>query len=185
MINRGKWYRYTPEDIRPGYPENTIFWRRDDDEADDFYEWSFDMYEISAGVDASGSTKVSVVDGLVSCVSKDISMLSLPEEFTLIEMEEGEAPPGLGWVLEDGVFRAPVVNKPFPFVYQVDFWSRMTDEEAQAVKHEMDSQPFRLRRIFESAGSYREDHELWPMLSGLAEALFGEDRAKEILAPSE
>lgn len=184
MKSRGVWESYTPEIIPFGMPENTLFWRRQNDGAD-FYEWTRLFYEINRGVDSSETIKVAATNGVASCVSSDVSMLSLPPQFELIELDEDEEAPGLGWSIVDGVFAPPVINAPVPFVYQVDFWSRMTDEEAQAVKHEMESQPFRLRRIFESAGSYREDHELWPLLSGLANALFGENRAKEILAPSE
>lgn len=79
---------------------------------------------------------------------------------------------------------------PFPFpepvtvVYSVDLWSRMTDSEADQVATAMGIQPFRIRKIFETANSYRSDHELWPLLVQIATALFGEDRAAEILAPS-
>ncbi|KRA63138.1 hypothetical protein [Rhizobium sp. Root651] len=82
---------------------------------------------------------------------------------------------------------APV---PFPFpepvtvVYGVDLWSRMTNGEADQVGAAMEQQPFRVRRIFESANSYRSDHELWPLLQQIATTLFGEERAAEILAPS-
>lgn len=68
-------------------------------------------------------------------------------------------------------------------VYSVDLWSRMTNAEADQVGAEMDRQPFRIRRIFESASSYRSDHELWPLLVQIATTLFGEDRAAQILAP--
>jgi hypothetical protein len=48
----------------------------------------------------------------------------------------------------------------------------------------MAEQPFRVRKIFETANSYRSDHELWPLLVQIATTLFGEERAAEILAPS-
>ncbi len=69
-------------------------------------------------------------------------------------------------------------------VYSVDLWSRMTDAEADQVGAAMETQPFRIRRIFESANSYRSDHELWQLLVQIATTLFGEDRAAQILAPS-
>lgn len=73
---------------------------------------------------------------------------------------------------------------PVTVVYSVDLWSRMTDAEADQVGAAMEAQPFRIRRIFESANSYREDHELWPLLAQIATTLFGAERATEILAPS-
>lgn len=79
------------------------------------------------------------------------------------------------------------VTPPTPkiaYLYAIDFWSRLTNEEADAVQAAMNNQPFRLRKIFETAKTFREDHELWPMLEGLASVLFGSVRAGEILAPS-
>lgn len=80
------------------------------------------------------------------------------------------------------------LNPPPPLavtiVYSVDLWSRMTNTEADQVGAAMDQQPFRVRRIFESANSYRSDHELWPLLEQIATTLFGAERAAEILAPS-
>ena len=78
----------------------------------------------------------------------------------------------------------PSFSDPATVVYSVDLWSRMTDAVADQVGVAMEAQPFRIRRIFESANSYREDHELWPLLVQIATTLFGEERAAEILAPS-
>lgn len=72
-------------------------------------------------------------------------------------------------------------------VYAVDLWTRLTDgEDGEAVQvvAEMETQPIRTRKIFESAGSYRSDHELWPLLVQITTTLFGEERAAQILAPS-
>ncbi|MDP9561409.1 UNVERIFIED_ORG: hypothetical protein J2740_002616 [Rhizobium nepotum] len=69
-------------------------------------------------------------------------------------------------------------------VYSVDLWSRMTDDEADQVGAAMDAQPFRVRKIFESASTFRSDHELWPLLVQISTSLFGEERAAQILAPS-
>ncbi|AQS61804.1 hypothetical protein AGRHK599_LOCUS1192 [Rhizobium rhizogenes] len=81
-------------------------------------------------------------------------------------------------------YAPPVAPEPATVVYSVDLWSRMTDAEANQVGAEMEQQPFRIRRIFESAGSYRSNHELWPLLQQIATTLFGAERAGEILAPS-
>lgn len=81
------------------------------------------------------------------------------------------------------VFEAPVAA-PVTVVFAVDLWSRMNDAEADQVGAAMAEQPFRIRKIFETANSYRSDHELWPLLAQIATTLFGAERAAEILAPS-
>lgn len=85
---------------------------------------------------------------------------------------------------------------PFPFpdpvtvVYAVDFWTRLdggadgNSGEVAQVLAAMEQQPIRTRKIFETANSFRSDHELWPLLRQLATGLFGEERAAQILAPS-
>lgn len=80
----------------------------------------------------------------------------------------------------------PVAESPEPVavVYSVDLWSRMTDAEADQVGAAMAERPFRIRKIFETANSYRSDHELWPLLVQIATTLFSEERAAQILAPS-
>lgn len=183
MKNRGVWENYVPDEIPFGMPANTLFWRRQSDGAD-FYVWSWLFYEFASGVDTSGTTKVAVVNGFACCISADVSMLSLPPQFDLIELENGDAIPQLGWLLVDGEFQAPVIPEPVTIVYQVDLWTRMTNPEAEAVLDQMAEQPARIRRIFESANSYRSDHELWPLLVEIATTLFGEERAAVILAPS-
>lgn len=83
-------------------------------------------------------------------------------------------------------FEPPNAETPDPVtvVYSVDLWSRMTDDEADQVGAAMSEQPFRIRKIFETANSYRSDHELWPLLVQIATTLFGDERAEQILAPS-
>ncbi len=183
MKNRGFWEAYIPEDIPLGMPANALFWRRQSDSAD-LYAWSRLFYEFATGADTSGTTKVAVVNGVAVCISADVSMLSLPSQFDLIELEAADVVPQLGWLLVDGAFQAPVVPDPATVVYSVDLWTRMTNAEADQVGAAMDQQPFRVRRIFESANSYRSDHELWQLLVQIATTLFGEERAAQILAPS-
>ncbi|MGV1784538.1 MULTISPECIES: hypothetical protein [Agrobacterium] len=183
MKNRGVWESYVPDEIPFGMPANALFWRRQSDGAD-LYVWSRLFYEFTGGADTSGTMKVVVVGGTAVCLSTDVSMLSLPSQFEMIELETGEAVPQLGWLLVDGEFQAPVVPDPVTVVYSVDLWTRMTNAEADQVGAAMDQQPFRVRRIFESANSYRSDHELWQLLVQIATDLFGAERAAQILAPS-
>ncbi len=77
------------------------------------------------------------------------------------------------------------VPEPVTVVNNVDLWSRMTNDEADQVGAAMDGQPFRVRKIFESASTFRSDHELWQLLVQIATTLFGEERAAQILAPSQ
>lgn len=69
-------------------------------------------------------------------------------------------------------------------LYPIDLWSRLTDEEAEAVEMAISAQPIRLQNIFRTASSYRSDHELWPVLRVISIELFGEQRATEVLAAS-
>ncbi|MDP9875630.1 hypothetical protein [Agrobacterium tumefaciens] len=86
---------------------------------------------------------------------------------------------------------APIEVAPVTTVYSVDFWTRLdggedgNSGEVAQVLAVMGQQPIRTRKIFESASSFRSDHELWPLLLQLAITLFGEDRAAQILASSE
>ncbi|WP_406873287.1 hypothetical protein WHT83_06200 [Aminobacter sp. P9b] len=73
---------------------------------------------------------------------------------------------------------------PVIVLYPVDLWSRLTNAEADQVEAAMATQPVRVQNIFRSASSYRNDHELWPLLENVATGLFGAARAREILAAS-
>lgn len=64
----------------------------------------------------------------------------------------------------------------------VMLWERMTETEAEQVSEAMASQPFRTRKIFETAATFRSDHELWPLLELMSIGLFGPDRAAKLLA---
>lgn len=189
MKNRGVWESYVPDEIPFGTPANALFWRRQSDSAD-LYVWSRLFYEFADGADTSGTIKVAVVNDVASCISADVSMLSLPSQFELIELEAGETVPQLGWLLVDGEFQAPVVPDPVTNVYAVDFWTRLdggedvNSGEVAQVLAAMEQQPIKTRKIFDTANSFRSDHELWPLLIQLATSLFGEERADEILAPS-
>ena len=79
-----------------------------------------------------------------------------------------------------------VANEPKPSVRvlpAVTLWERMTEAEAEQVAEVMATQPFRTRKIFETAATFRSDHELWPLLEQIANQLFGEARATELLDP--
>lgn len=79
---------------------------------------------------------------------------------------------------------------PVTVVYSVDFWTRLdggpdgNSGEVARVLAAMEQQPIKTRKIFDTANSFRSDHELWPLLNQLATGLFGKERAAQILAPS-
>ncbi|PZP54325.1 MAG: hypothetical protein DI595_00045 [Agrobacterium fabrum] len=91
---------------------------------------------------------------------------------------------------EEMAASAPSFPQPIPVLYSVDLWTRLdggTDGnsgEVAQVLAAMEQQPIRIRKIFDTANSYRSDHELWPLLVQIATTLFGAERAAEILAPS-
>lgn len=94
----------------------------------------------------------------------------------------------IGWSYTNGEFVAPSPNTDqlepvITIVPAVTLWERMTDAEAEQVAEAMATQPFRTRKIFETASTFRSDHELWPLLEQIANELFGADRAAELLAP--
>lgn len=84
-----------------------------------------------------------------------------------------------GEIIEFTPESAPVVT----ILPAVTLWERMTEAEAEQVAEVMATQPFRTRKIFETAATFRSDHELWPLLESMATQLFGEARAAELLAP--
>lgn len=88
-------------------------------------------------------------------------------------------------IWKNGAWLPHTPPTPISVLYPVHLWERMTQSEADAVGAVMAEQDFRTRKIFESASSYRSDHELWPLLQQIATQLFGAERAAQILAPSE
>lgn len=81
-----------------------------------------------------------------------------------------------------GDFTEPVRDPVVTVLAAVTLWERMTEAEAEQVSEVMATQPFRTRKIFETAATFRSDHELWPLLEQIANQLFGAGRAEELLA---
>lgn len=81
-----------------------------------------------------------------------------------------------------GDFPEPTPEPLAVIIPAVTLWERMTEAEADQVAAVMETQPFRTRKIFETAATFRSDHELWPLLEQIANQLFGKDRAVELLA---
>ncbi len=109
MINHGIWETYIPQEAPLGAPNNAIYWT---DGSRDWYEFSRENWSVVAGVDASGTTKVSIFNGFVSCVATDVTRMALFGKFLLLELEEGEDTPELGWKFEGGQFVKPTSPEP-------------------------------------------------------------------------
>ena len=183
MINHGDWIRYEPTPLPEGWV-TAMYWKRINDDVD-WYQWTRENWNVQGGADTTGTMKVLVVDGVAVSKAMDVTMLGGPGTFTLFELEANDPVPQLGWQLVEGSFVSPGVGTPVTVVYAVDLWTRLTDDEAEQVGGAMSQQPFRVRKIFESANSYRSDHELWPLLGQIAVDLLGAERSAEVLAPSE
>ena len=84
---------------------------------------------------------------------------------------------------EENELLGPQVNVTY-FVRAGDLWERVTEEEAEAIEAAIATQPIRIQNIFRARTEYHSNHELFPLLTEIAETLFGKERASEILAPS-
>jgi len=74
---------------------------------------------------------------------------------------------------------------PLPVVlYRADLYRRCTDDEADAIDAALANQPTRIRRIFESAVTFRSDDEMWSLLHDAAVGLFDDKRAAVLLSAS-
>ncbi len=78
IINHGMWARYVPESPPEGFPENTMFCRRDTD--------AIDWYEFMKGSPfQDGSVKMTVLGDIVQAATFDASWL-FPQSCTLLEV---------------------------------------------------------------------------------------------------
>jgi hypothetical protein len=93
------------------------------------------------------------------------------------------------WLSPDGKITVPPepepieLSDPITVLPAVTLWERLTEAKADQVNEVMATQPFRTRKIFETANTFRSDHELWPLLEQMATELFGEVRAAELFTP--
>lgn len=64
-------------------------------------------------------------------------------------------------------------------------WRRATDEEAEQMQAALDAQSVRLRNIYAGAAWIETTDELYGVLQAALVGLFGEQRAAELLEPTE
>ena len=125
-------------------------------------------------------------------VNKDGRVRVVSNEPSLVPPEDGETFIGSSDLINEGdVYDAeeneistPGVEPQTYFVRSGDLWERLTDEEAEQVEAAIATQPIRIQNIFRARTEYHSDHELFPLLTEIAETLFGSERASVILAPS-
>lgn len=79
----------------------------------------------------------------------------------------------------------PTPFLPVVFVRKLDYFSRMTDAEADTFQEMAATRPYRERAMLDAATQFETTHELWPLLLAMNVQAFGEARAAELLAPSE
>jgi hypothetical protein len=76
---------------------------------------------------------------------------------------------------------APVLSR----LPKAELWRRVSDEEAEAMDAALSSAPLRLRRLFQAAQYLDTGDADYPMLRAGIVAAIGEERAVEVLAPTE
>lgn len=76
-------------------------------------------------------------------------------------------------------------SKPIPRkVYKLTIWERATDEEAEQMVAMLEQQPVKLRKMWEDSQYLSTDHPLFVKIKAALIDIFGEERAAELLAPS-
>lgn len=122
--------------------------------------------------------------GMVVCMADQADMIQL-DGLNMFGIDENfgfEGRDALGKLWNGSAIVEPDPEPIVQILPAVTLWERMTEAEAEQVAEVMATQPFRTRKIFETAATFRSDHELWPLLEQIANQLFGADRAGQLLA---
>lgn len=121
----------------------------------------------------------SVVNIAVANTGADIS---LGEQQSLIATETAN----IGDTYDGESFHSspsePVA--PLTTIFKADIWRRATDAEAAIIDAELNAQPVRLRRMWQDSQTLATTDEMYPAVYAAFLAAFGEERAKQLLAPS-
>lgn len=86
---------------------------------------------------------------------------------------------GAAWQGDGEVIREAVAYR----IAKDSIWRRATNEEAIAMEAALQAQPVRFQRIYDGATHIESTDELFGLLKTALVQMFGEDRAKELLAP--
>ena len=116
MIDRGEWTSYVPSEVTTGFPAGYApsFWRNSAT-GEDWYDFRKRTWDVDGFDDPSGTTKVLVVNGTVTCVDTNVVRLSIQTDrpTRLFEFAAGEDTPERGQVLVSaGTFQAPPARMP-------------------------------------------------------------------------
>ena len=183
----GLFHEYTPDPYPDNFPRGIRFFK--DDNGRDYYEErnkliTFDNTGVTTSQPGNWFATVDPDTGRVIAVEQDFSAIAF-HGTSLIIYSDNEI--RQGQIYKDGKLIDPEPLPDIPDTYFVrsgDLWERLTDSEAEQVEAAIATQPIRIQNIFRARTEYHSNHELFPLLTTIAETLFGEERAFEILAPS-
>jgi len=130
-------------------------------------------YAHYAVVEADGRIRMSYRDPSAVANNNGDRIIASEEPFTIEDYYD----------FATGKVYTPEIDETY-FVRAGDLWDRVTDEEAEQIEAAIATQPIRIQNIFRARTEYHSNHELFPLLTEIAETLFGQERASEILAPS-
>lgn len=69
-------------------------------------------------------------------------------------------------------------------IYKADIWRRATDAEASIIDGALNSQPVRLRRLWQDSQTLATTDEMYPVVLQAFQEAFGVGRARTLLEPS-
>lgn len=117
----------------------------------------------------------------------ETAAVAMTKEAALVAISEADRPSEWAALTASGVLIEPYVAPPASpaRIAKNAIWERATDAEAEVMEQMLSAQPVRIRRIYEGATHISADHELFALLSGALTQAFGEERAAELLAPTE
>lgn len=181
IINHGVWSPYKPDPFPEGAPPSALFFRSAS--GMDWYAYRSVAWPIDPDTltDTSGTLKLVVTDGYVALANTNAYSVSLGVGGVLFE-----APADSGieekWLYDavSGLFSAPPI--PPRVVYKADIWRRASEAEAETMDAMLNSQPVRLRRMWEDAVHLQSNDELFATIEAALTSAFGSERASELLA---
>ncbi|MDZ5448969.1 hypothetical protein [Labrys sp. ZIDIC5] len=80
-------------------------------------------------------------------------------------------------------FLASIVPK-LTVIYKADIWRRATEEEAEIIDAQLNSQPIRLRRMWQDSQTLATTDEMYASVKSAFESAFGAERAAQLLEPT-
>lgn len=192
VIDHGNWERYIPNPLPEWAVGTAIAFARRTTDGVDWYEFRNNIAEF-----AKDSIVCTVLldpsDGVetVKAVFRDETMI-FPAGSRVIEVrgfDETDPKPHntLAWMIYDPESQTLLPPAPLPWLSvtaKKDLWTRATVAEAEKMDAFISKQTIRDQRIFNDAAPLNHSDALYASLVAGFTELFGEKRAKEILAAS-